>query len=110
MVQLNNKQETEIIICAAIWYKDFPFHIHNTVNTGSGLVVSGYRHGQVIGIVNILAQLRTVEIAPDAVGEYVQGFLTNKNRFLDRKEAHKLFVKNGGKPDWKDELYSEDLY
>ena len=107
--QICNKDKEEIIICAAIWYKDLPFHIQNTVNTGRGLVVSGYRHGQIIGIVNTLAELRTVTFAEDGVGEFVQGFLTNRNRFLDRKEARELFIKNGQDPE-RNELFSEDLY
>jgi hypothetical protein len=44
------------------------------------------------------------------VGEYVQGFLTNKNRFVDREEAAKIHMANGNEIDFENRLFSEDLY
>ncbi len=44
-------------------------------------------------------------------GKSIQGFLTSENRFVDRKEAAKIHVANGGKLNYSDaSLYSEDLY
>ena len=44
-------------------------------------------------------------------GEEVQGFLTNKNRFVDRKEGLKI-AQNAHQviTDQSIQLYSEDLY
>ena len=36
---------------------------------------------------------RTVENGEDSVGKYTQGFLTNKNRFVDRKEGAEIALK-----------------
>ena len=45
------------------------------------------------------------------LGEHVQGFLTNKNRFVDREEGAKIWIANGGELNYsKTQLYSEDLY
>lgn len=101
----------EKILCAAIWYKSLPTQeLYAPNNIDRGLVLCGWRHGCIIQQLKVLANLRTCTFASDASGESVQGFLTSKNRFIDRIEAHALFVKNGGKPDFSDELYSEDLY
>lgn len=46
-------------------------------------------------------------------GEEVQGFLTNKNRFVGRKEAAQIALSSGQikKLNFSSEsLYSEDLY
>lgn len=40
----------------------------------------------------------------------VQGFITTKNRFVDRKEAAEIAYSAGQIASPKDELYSEDLY
>lgn len=45
------------------------------------------------------------------MGKSVQGFLTSDNRFLNREEAAKLHIANGGELNYStDELFSEDLY
>lgn len=98
-------KEKERVLCAAIWYKDFDAPVHTVTNLNKGVVMCGFRHGLIIGQCTQLLGKRQFEM-----GKYVQGFLTTKNRFLDREEAHKLFKDNGGIPEFKDELYSEDLY
>ena len=51
---------------------------------------------------------------PKEVGEYVQGFLTNKNRFVDRREGYIIAELTNQLNDRSRggsiELYSEDLY
>jgi hypothetical protein len=44
------------------------------------------------------------------LSKQIQGFLTSKNRFLNRKEAAIPFRAQGGHPLFPNELYSEDLY
>lgn len=96
----------ERILCAAIWFKGFERPVHRPINTPGGVVLCGHRHGHVIGQFVSLTGKKMHE-----AGEYVQGFLTDRNRFLDRKEATKLWVGQGNKLEYQDnQLFSEDLY
>ena len=97
----------ETILCAAIWYKNVePRATHRPKNTPGGVVLCGYRHGDIISQVVSLTGKKHHEL-----GESIQGFLTNKNRFVDRKEAAVIFTQNGGELHYTtDELFSEDLY
>jgi len=115
----------EYILCAAIWYKEIPLKkeyepsIVLPVNCDRGLVFCGHRHPQCIYTMCAVTGLRSVTFADDAVGEHEQGFLTNKNRFVDRNEAAKIARdanQLNDRVDWskadftKADLYSEDLY
>ena len=80
----------ERIICAAIWYKELPKLVIKDIpilhylpqNLDRGIVFCGYRHMQCIYTKYALTGLRDAES-----GEYEQGFLTSKNRFVNREEA-----------------------
>ena len=104
----------EKIVCAAIWYKELPTQHFLPVNIFVGIVVCGFRHAHCIDIVKVLSGLRTVKISPDGVGETIQGFLTNHNRFVDREEGLIIAVNANQVLDMSDvrgdRLYSEDLY
>jgi hypothetical protein len=85
---------------------------YRPVNIEAGLVVEGHRHADVIRtMVNLLGK-RTCEFGEDCAGESVQGFITNKNRFVDRSEA--MVIARAANQIISDttfpELYSEDLY
>ena len=109
----------EIILCAAIWYKDLkPFaseidsEMYLPENTDKGLVFCGHRHYNCILLKSAMTGKRDAEC-----GKYVQGFLTNKNRFVDRKEAYDIAYKAkqiiGPNSDFANNsigLTSEDLY
>jgi hypothetical protein len=98
--------EEEQILCAAIWLQEVERAAHRPINTPGGVVISGFRHGHCISSIVALTGKRLHEH-----GEHVQGFLTNKNRFVDREEGAQIWVKNGGKLNYNSiELYSEDLY
>jgi hypothetical protein len=100
------KVEEEQILCAAIWLQEAERAAHRPINTPGGVVISGFRHGNCISSIVALTGKRLFEH-----GEHVQGFLTNKNRFVDRKEGAEIWIKNGGKLNFNSiELYSEDLY
>jgi len=105
----------EIILCAAIWYKDLVLERPEVLepknyrpnNCDRGIVFSGWRHA------NCLYQMVAIKGIRDfEAGESVQGFLTNKNRFVDRKEAAKIAMEHGQitKLHYGNKLYSEDLY
>lgn len=86
----------EIVICAAV------------VST-TGKIIRGHRHN------NCLATLRDMRLGYEYGDGTTQGFITSKNRYVDRKEAM-LIQKAAGVPSLDpvgyrgDELYSEDLY
>jgi len=99
----------ERILCAAIWYKDQPTPLHNVKNIDKGVVLCGHRHAYIVGQFKSLTGKRSV--LPEC-GEYEQGFLTDHNNFIDRKEAMRLAKLSGQVPTNQsfEELYSEDLY
>jgi hypothetical protein len=103
----------EYILCAAIWYKDIeikkemPNESRLPVNCDRGLVFCGYRHHQCMYTMVAVTGLRSVETE---VGEYVQGFLTSKNRFVDREEGAEIHRANGHTTEFQYRLFSEDLY
>lgn len=103
-------RKRETIVCAAIWYKNqVPEYFVKSlrpVNLKEGIVIPGIRHGHCIWLWKTMTGKNT---NTKESGETIQGFITNKNRFLDRKEARELFIQNGGTPEFN-ELYSEDLY
>lgn len=86
----------EIVICAAV--------ISNT-----GKIFRGHRHSDCI------RTMREIGEEPDKWRQS-QGFITSKNRYVDRKEGFNLQKLAGiasANPDGYDsskELYSEDLY
>lgn len=75
----------EIIICAAI-------------KTSGNVVVRGHRHNDCI------KKAFDMSLTSDSIAHRTEGFITSKNRFVDRKEAHQLHFGTKG------ELFSEDLY
>ena len=106
----------EKIICSAIWYKDFPLikdeelkGFCRPLNCEKGMVFCGHRHH------NCMYQMIAISGKyQHQAGEEIQGFLTNKNRFVNRKEAFVIAEKNNQIIDIKqatsNSLYSEDLY
>ena len=103
----------ENIICAAILYKELETQKYLPKNIDTGVVVCGYRHHHCIDILNTLTGFRSVTKGPNSVGEYVQGFLTSDNRFVDRDEGWIIAEKNNqivNKPHSRESLFSEDLY
>ena len=108
----------EKILCAAIWYQELDKMSEKwiplvegymrTKNVNKGIVICGYRHTSCMYTMIAITGKRSV---PVECGEYIQGFLTSENRFVDRKEGAVLFVAAGGNLKYStEELYSEDLY
>lgn len=94
----------ERILCAATLYDDGKKHPNQPINI-TGIVTCGYRHSNSI--------LTMIFMYPDVDDKnFVQGFLTSKNRFVDRHEAFLIAdvanqIINKGK---EQTLVSEDLY
>jgi len=104
----------ERILCAAIWYEELsgitdritnPLFLPKNLN--KGLVFCGYRHQQCIYFKSTMTNKRDSQC-----GKHTQGFLTSKNRFVDRVEAAEIALKAKQiiKIKHGDRLYSEDLY
>lgn len=109
--------QKEFIICAANWYNDGIIRHALPKDIFSGYVVCGRRHHNCI---NTFAQIVGFPYSLDALElkqTEVQGFLTNTNRFVDRKEAYNIAFRadqligpNKGIPTNEIGLTSEDLY
>ena len=100
----------EYIICSAIHFQDGETYVHQPKNIKSGLVVAGMRHHNVFTTIKYITTNCGVEDSPLKGCRKVQGFLTSKNIFLDRKEGMKLARETGQTDSTKDELFSEDIY
>lgn len=82
-----NNGEVELVMCAANWVDNGKQHHHQPYNIPSGIVFCGWRHPCII------QQYRETYKIGDV--EEIQGFLTTKNRFLNREEALELVKSNG---------------
>jgi len=103
------KELQELILCASIHFDDGKVYANQPKNIETGIVLSGHRHGC------IFPQLRfghREDITEGELGiiDIVQGFLTNKNRFVTREEAEEIAFNEGQIKEKKGRLYSEDLY
>ncbi len=82
---MSQNKEKELIICAAI-------------KTSGNVVVRGHRHN------DCLRTAFNMNLESNSIAERTEGFITSKNRFVDRKEAHQIYFDTEGR------LFSEDLY
>lgn len=96
----------EYVMSAANYYDDGKDHLFKPYNIDKGFIVSGWRHGCCGETYMILN--------PEATrwDNCVQGFLTTKNRFLNRDEALELVRETGQLVGGiiGGELTSEDLW
>lgn len=103
----------EKVLTAAIHIDDGIEHIINNSmkahlsplcnNLSTGFVVGGHRHRHALKLI--------VEFYTNCMkAKYLEGFLTNINRFVDKKEAAKIAMSSGQMSKKVDILYSEDLY
>lgn len=105
----------EIILCAANYYNDNQIYVHCPKNVEIGFIICGHRHHNCIGTFSQMFGFPYDENANKLRTTEIQGFLTNHNRFVDRKEALEIAINaeqvlridvinpNIG-------LFSEDLY
>jgi len=105
---LKSSKPTEYILCAAIHFLDDKVHEHQPKNIQTGYVLTGRRHCNCY---------QSKWIFDKIMIHNIQGFITNTNRFVDRKEAYKIaFEANqiiGPNKDYGENeigLTSEDLY
>jgi hypothetical protein len=104
----------EKLVCAANWYLDFPvikdditsIGFVRPINCDRGIVFCGLRHHNCM-----YAAIAITGKYQHELGEEIQGFITTKNRFVDREEGALLWLASGGTLEYSDKrLFSEDLY
>jgi len=103
ILALTNHEKPEYVICAAIWFNDKKEHLHQPRNIKEGFVICGRRHHNCF-ITKSLSEYSEIK------GDSVQGFLTSKDIFLDRRQAAELAFKMGQIKRETTCLFSEDLY
>ena len=107
----------EFIICAANRYDDGIERVHNPKNVRTGFVTCGRRHHNCISTFAQIVGFPYNDEGHRIHRTEVQGFLTNTNRFVTRKEAYKIAFDadqikgpNKGQSSNNIGLTSEDLY
>lgn len=93
-------KKQEYILCAAYHFKNGKKYEEQPVNIKSGFVSCGFRHGH--------AAIIGYEI--DKECKTIDGFLTSKNRFVNRRQASKIAFKSRQIQVNLGILISEDLY
>lgn len=104
----------EYLLCAAIWFKCDEQPVHKPINIEGGVVLCGFRHGDIFAQTGMLVKHR-IKLG---ITEEEQGFITSKNRFVTRKEAAEIALLQGQFKDNKEKeevirshfLYSENIY
>lgn len=99
--------EREYIICAANWYQDGKLHEHQARNIKTGFVVTGRRHHNCFMTYSII---RSIQLEDQPRINIEQGFLTSKDRWLNREDAAKLAFESGQITRETKQLFSEDIY
>lgn len=107
-------EKIEFIVCAANHYNDGIERTFNPKNIDTGLVICGHRHHNCIQMFAELRGFPYSEESLEIMRTEIQGFLTSKNRFVDRKEALVIALENDQVLDITtvcgNKLFSEDLY
>ena len=110
MIIHGHSLEAPYILCSAIWYKDLPTMRLLPKNCDKGIVLCGWRHGNIIAQMQATMGLRTVICGKNSTGKYEQGFLTSDNRFVERAEAAEIAFKSKQIKEEKTYLFSEDIW
>ena len=105
----------EYILCAANHYDDGVWHVHQPINIPTGYVICGQRHHNCNYTFSLIQEDANRADTVKLMNACTQGFLTNSNRFVGRKEAAEIAV--NAFQVIKEEissprigLHSEDLY
>ncbi len=82
----------EYILCSAIHYNDGKQYVHQAKNITVGIVVAGRRHHNCI---TTLSALLGDQYDKKLAGRDVQGFLTNTDRYVTRKQGYVIALRAG---------------
>ena len=95
----------EYLLCAAIYYEDGKKYEHQPKNIESGIVVCGRRHHNCyMTLASLLGDKYDIKLTHN------QGFVTSKNRYLERKEAAQLAFECGQITKQSKTIFSEELW
>ena len=87
-------KQKEWILCSAIHFNDGKKYDHQPVNITEGFVICGRRHHNCYNTLAAIGKAtglkETLKSLIDKADRDVQGFLTNLDRFVNRKEACKI--------------------
>lgn len=107
-------ENNERILCAANYYDDGKTYVHNCKNIKTGFVVTGHRHHNCIFTFSQIVGFPYSDEGRKLQDKEVEGFLTNKNRFVDRYEAFEIANRENQILNINNcrgnRLFSEDLY
>ena len=116
LFRLNNTRvippTIEYILCSSIYYNDNKKHLCQPINIKTGFCLHGLRHTLYITLPIILDEASEELQQKFRQLEDVQGFLTNRNRFVTREEGYEIALKSKQlqKEKYVKKLYSEDLW
>ena len=110
---MSNLEHSEYILCAAIWYKELSLLRPDVLeprgfrpyNVDKGVVLCGWRHSNCI-----YQKVAITGLSDNQSGDNIQGFLTSKNRFVNREEGLNIAIQAKQTKKITGKLYSEDLY
>lgn len=97
-------REIEYIICSAIHFNDGKEHLHQPKNITEGFVLCGRRHH------NCITNLTVFNKKMSDYKTKTQGFITSKDKFVNRQEASLIAEASGQIKVCNGCLFSEDLY
>lgn len=100
----------EYILCAANYYDDGSVQVHKPTNITTGFITCGQRHHNCISTFAQIVGFPYTKKGLKIMRTEIEGFLTSRNRFVDRKEGGEIAFKAGQTKILIDKLYSEDLY
>ena len=109
-MKMNNKKE--YILCAANWVNDEIEHVHQPINIKEGIVICGMRHHNCFYTMDAIG-MKSFGTTSKGERKVIQGFLTSKNRFVDREDAVFVALQAKQVKEIKfneTKLFSEDLY
>ncbi len=97
----------EHILCAAVHINDNNHYEGQPTNVKMGFVLCGFRHHNCIDVLHVFKNEKEYD---NVNFTFTPGFLTSKERFVDRKEGAKIAYE--AKQIFKkiSILFSEDLY
>ena len=104
MIGSIDDERMEYILCAAIYYDDGKERVHQPLHIKTGIVITGHRH------CNCFQTLYEMFPNREYIDKNIQGFLTNKNRFVNREWAARIAFNARQTSIQYGELTSERLY
>lgn len=91
-------KQKEYILCSAVWFNDHKQYKQQPTNIKEGFVITGRRHSDcyqtltsITGDCDTFLKLNGITSDDCRKGA---GFITNLNRFVDRKEGWSIAIEN----------------